>query len=139
MKTIAKSLVLSTTVILFASPLTQTADAAAPVQHEQVTTHSDFQLPSITDTIKQNIELSFQKKGNWLQKLEVIAGKEKREQFEQFFNQHIGPDLKNLLEEQTLTWKQVDKTIYQALIKSDVPFLAAKSIAHFATLSLKKM
>ncbi|MDR0127062.1 MULTISPECIES: hypothetical protein [Bacillus] len=138
MKTIAKSLVLSTTVLLFASPLTQTADAAS-IQNKQVTTQSDFQLPSVTDTIKQNIELSFQKQDKWLQKLELIAGQEKREQFEQFFNQHVGPDLKNLLEEPTLTWKQVDKTIYQSLVKSGVPFLAAKSFAHFATLSLKKM
>lgn len=138
MKTIAKSLMLSTTVLLFASPITQTADAAS-IQTKQVTAESDFQLPSTTDTIKQNIEQSFQKQEKWLQKLEVIAGQEKREQFEQFFNQHVGPDLKNLLEESDLTWKQVEKTIYQSLIKSDVPFLAAKSIAHFATLALKKM
>lgn len=138
MKTIAKSLMLSTTVLLFASPITQTADAAS-IQTKQVTTESDFQLPSTTDTIKQNIEQSFQKQEKWLQKLEVIAGQEKREQFEQFFNQHVGPDLKNLLEEPALTWKQVEKTIYQSLIKSDVPFLAAKSIAHFATVALKKM
>ncbi|MCA1018576.1 MULTISPECIES: hypothetical protein [Bacillus] len=138
MKTIAKSLMLSTTVLLFASPITQTADAAS-IQTKQVTTESDFQLPSTTDTIKQNIEQSFQKQEKWLQKLEVIAGQEKREQFEQFFNQHVGPDLKNLLEESDLTWKQVEKTIYQSLIKSDVPFLAAKSIAHFATVALKKM
>ncbi|SFY19135.1 hypothetical protein SAMN04487921_12641 [Bacillus altitudinis] len=138
MKTIAKSLMLSTTVLLFASPITQTADAAS-IQTKQVTAESDFQLPSTTDTIKQNIEQSFQKQEKWLQKLEVIAGQEKREQFEQFFNQHVGPDLKNLLEESDLTWKQVEKTIYQSLVKSDVPFLAAKSIAHFATLALKKM
>ena len=138
MKTIAKSLILSTTVLLFASPITQTADAAS-IQTKQVTAESDFQLPSTTDTIKQNIEQSFQKQEKWLQKLEVIAGQEKREQFEQFFNQHVGPDLKNLLEESDLTWKQVEKTIYQSLVKSDVPFLAAKSIAHFATLALKKM
>ncbi|AHL70740.1 hypothetical protein ACSBQ0_10875 [Bacillus altitudinis] len=138
MKTIAKSLMLSTTVLLFASPITQTADAAS-IQTKQVTAESDFQLPSTTDTIKQNIEQSFQKQEKWLQKLEVIAGQEKREQFEQFFNQHVGPDLKNLLEEPALTWKQVEKTIYQSLVKSDVPFLAAKSIAHFATLALKKM
>ncbi|CAI7724851.1 hypothetical protein ACLBKW_04740 [Bacillus altitudinis] len=138
MKTIAKSLMLSTTVLLFASPITQTADAAS-IQTKQVTTESDFQLPSTTDTIKQNIEQSFQKQEKWLQKLEVIAGQEKREQFEQFFNQHVGPDLKNLLEESDLTWKQVEKTIYQSLVKSDVPFLAAKSIAHFATVALKKM
>ncbi len=138
MKTIAKSLMLSTTVLLFASPITQTADAAS-IQTKQVTAESDFQLPSTTDTIKQNIEQSFQKQEKWLQKLEVIAGQEKREQFEQFFNQHVGPDLKNLLEESDLTWKQVEKTIYQSLIKSDVPFLAAKSIAHFATVALKKM
>lgn len=138
MKTIAKSLMLSTTVLLFASPITQTADAAS-IQTKQVTAESDFQLPSTTDTIKQNIEQSFQKQEKWLQKLEVIAGQEKREQFEQFFNQHVGPDLKNLLEEPALTWKQVEKTIYQSLIKSDVPFLAAKSIAHFATVALKKM
>ncbi|WP_281215825.1 hypothetical protein [Bacillus altitudinis] len=138
MKTIAKSLMLSTTVLLFASPITQTADAAS-IQTKQVTTESDFQLPSTTDTIKQNIEQSFQKQEKWLQKLEVIAGQEKREQFEQFFNQHVGPDLKNLLEEPALTWKQVEKTIYQSLVKSDVPFLAAKSIAHFATVALKKM
>lgn len=138
MKTIAKSLMLSTTVLLFASPITQTADGAS-IQTKQVTTESDFQLPSTTDTIKQNIEQSFQKQEKWLQKLEVIAGQEKREQFEQFFNQHVGPDLKNLLEESDLTWKQVEKTIYQSLIKSDVPFLAAKSIAHFATVALKKM
>lgn len=137
MKTIAKSLMLSTTVLLFASPITQTA--AASIQTKQVTTESDFQLPSTTDTIKQNIEQSFQKQEKWLQKLEVIAGQEKREQFEQFFNQHVGPDLKNLLEESDLTWKQVEKTIYQSLVKSDVPFLAAKSIAHFATVALKKM
>lgn len=104
-----------------------------------MTAESDFQLPSTTDTIKQNIEQSFQKQEKWLQKLEVIAGQEKREQFEQFFNQHVGPDLKNLLEESDLTWKQVEKTIYQSLVKSDVPFLAAKSIAHFATVALKKM
>ncbi|MEH7819767.1 hypothetical protein ACTHP2_05400 [Bacillus altitudinis] len=138
MKTIAKSLMLSTSVLLFASPITQTADAAS-LQTKQVTAESDFQLPSTTDTIKQNIEQSFQKQEKWLQKLEVIAGQEKREQFEQFFNQHVGPDLKNLLEEPALTWKQVEKTIYQSLVKSDVPFLAAKSIAHFATLALKKM
>ncbi|AMM88294.1 MULTISPECIES: hypothetical protein [Bacillus] len=138
MKTIAKSLMLSTSVLLFASPITQTADAAS-IQTKQVTAESDFQLPSTTDTIKQNIEQSFQKQEKWLQKLEVIAGQEKREQFEQFFNQHVGPDLKNLLEEPALTWKQVEKTIYQSLVKSDVPFLAAKSIAHFATLALKKM
>ncbi|MGD6975444.1 hypothetical protein [Bacillus altitudinis] len=138
MKTIAKSLMLSTTVLLFASPITQTADAAS-IQTKQVTTESDFQLPSTTDTIKQNIEQSFQKQEKWLQKLEAIAGQEKREQFEQFFNQHIGPDLKNLLEEPTLTWKQVEKTIYQSLANSNVPFLAAKSIAHFATVALKKM
>ncbi|MEH7476701.1 hypothetical protein V7175_04175 [Bacillus altitudinis] len=138
MKTIAKSLMLSTTVLLFASPITQTADAAS-IQTKQVTAESDFQLPSTTDTIKQNIEQSFQKQEKWLQKLEVIAGQEKREQFEQFFNQHVGTDLKNLLEEPALTWKQVEKTIYQSLVKSDVPFLAAKSIAHFATLALKKM
>ncbi|MFP5180933.1 hypothetical protein ABE007_14840 [Bacillus altitudinis] len=138
MKTIAKSLMLSTTVLLFASPITQTADAAS-IQTKQVTAESDFQLPSTTDTIKQNIEQSFQKQEKWLQKLEVIAGQEKREQFEQFFNQHVGPDLKNLLEEPALTWKQVEKTIYQSLVKSDVPFLAAKSIAHFATVALKKM
>lgn len=138
MKTIAKSLMLSTTVLLFASPITQTADAAS-IQTKQVTAKSDFQLPSTTDTIKQNIEQSFQKQEKWLQKLEVIAGQEKREQFEQFFNQHVGPDLKNLLEESDLTWKQVEKTIYQSLVKSDVPFLAAKSIAHFATVALKKM
>ncbi|MBY0186865.1 hypothetical protein K3L72_08855 [Bacillus altitudinis] len=138
MKTIAKSLMLSTTVLLFASPITQTADAAS-IQTKQVTTESDFQLPSTTETIKQNIEQSFQKQEKWLQKLEVIAGQEKREQFEQFFNQHVGPDLKNLLEESDLTWKQVEKTIYQSLVKSDVPFLAAKSIAHFATVALKKM
>ncbi|ALM30002.1 hypothetical protein HF326_04630 [Bacillus altitudinis MN12] len=138
MKTIAKSLMLSTTVLLFASPITQTADAAS-IQTKQVTAESDFQLPSTTDTIKQNIEQSFQKQEKWLQKLEVIAGQEKREQFEQFFNQHVGPDLKNLLEESDLTWKQVEKTIYQSLVKSDVPFLAAKSIAHFATVALKKM
>ena len=132
MKTIAKSLMLSTTVLLFASPITQTADAAS-IQTKQVTAESDFQLPSTTDTIKQNIEQSFQKQEKWLQKLEVIAGQEKREQFEQFFNQHVGPDLKDL------TWKQVEKTIYQSLVKSDVPFLAAKSIAHFATVALKKM
>ncbi|MEW4192064.1 hypothetical protein Q0N41_00030 [Bacillus altitudinis] len=138
MKTIAKSLMLSTTVLLFASPITQTADAAS-IQTKQVTTESDFQLPSTTDTIKQNIEQSFQKQEKWLQKLEVIAGQEKREQFEQFFNQHVGPDLKNLLEESDLTWKQVEKTIYQSLVKSDVPFFAAKSIAHFATVALKKM
>ncbi|MCY7690720.1 hypothetical protein MH111_09720 [Bacillus altitudinis] len=138
MKTIAKSLMLSTSVLLFASPITQTADAAS-IQTKQVTAESDFQLPSTTDTIKQNIEQSFQKQEKWLQKLEVIAGQEKREQFEQFFNQHVGPDLKNLLEESALTWKQVEKTIYQSLVKSDVPFLAAKSIAHFATLALKKM
>jgi len=138
MKTIAKSLMLSTSVLLFASPITQTADAAS-IQTKQVTAESDFQLPSTTDTIKQNIEQSFQKQEKWLQKLEVIAGQEKREQFEQFFNQHVGPDLKNLLEESDLTWKQVEKTIYQSLVKSDVPFLAAKSIAHFATLALKKM
>ncbi|QII23956.1 hypothetical protein G3M80_05015 [Bacillus altitudinis] len=138
MKTIAKSLMLSTTVLLFASPITQTADAAS-IQTKQVTAESDFQLPSTTDTIKQNIEQSFQKQEKWLQKLEVIAGQEKREQFEQFFNQHVGPDLKNLLEEPALTWKQVEKTIYQSLVNSDVPFLAAKSIAHFATLALKKM
>ena len=138
MKTIAKSLMLSTTVLLFASPISQTADAAS-IQTKQVTAESDFQLPSTTDTIKQNIEQSFQKQEKWLQKLEMVAGKEKREQFEQFFNQHIGPDLKNLLEEPTLTWKQVEKTIYQSLVNSDVPFLAAKSIAHFATVALKKM
>ncbi|MDI6646495.1 hypothetical protein QL818_05470 [Bacillus altitudinis] len=138
MKTIAKSLMLSTTVLLFASPITQTADAAS-IQTKQVTAESDFQLPSTTDTIKQNIEQSFQKQEKWLQKLEMIAGQEKREQFEQFFNQHVGPDLKNLLEESDLTWKQVEKTIYQSLVKSDVPFLAAKSIAHFATVALKKM
>ncbi|MGE6656424.1 hypothetical protein [Bacillus altitudinis] len=138
MKTIAKSLMLSTSVLLFASPITQTADAAS-IQTKQVTAESDFQLPSTTNTIKQNIEQSFQKQEKWLQKLEVIAGQEKREQFEQFFNQHVGPDLKNLLEEPALTWKQVEKTIYQSLVKSDVPFLAAKSIAHFATLALKKM
>ncbi|MED4561703.1 hypothetical protein [Bacillus altitudinis] len=138
MKTIAKSLMLSTSVLLFASPITQTADAAS-IQTKQVTAESDFQLPSTTDTIKQNIEQSFQKQEKWLQKLEVIAGQEKREQFEQFFNQHVGPDLKNLLEEPALTWKQLEKTIYQSLVKSDVPFLAAKSIAHFATLALKKM
>ncbi|MEC2040428.1 hypothetical protein P9F86_16360 [Bacillus altitudinis] len=138
MKTIAKSLMLSTSVLLFASPITQTADAAS-IQTKQVTAESDFQLPSTTDTIKQNIEQSFQKQEKWLQKLEVIAGQEKREQFEQFFNQHVGPDLKDLLEEPALTWKQVEKTIYQSLVKSDVPFLAAKSIAHFATLALKKM
>ncbi|AKC65317.1 hypothetical protein FBF75_04785 [Bacillus sp. S2(2019)] len=138
MKTIAKSLMLSTSVLLFASPITQTADAAS-IQTKQVTAESDFQLPSTTDTIKQNIEQSFQKQEKWLQKLEVIAGQEKREQFEQFFNQHVGPDLKNLLEESDLTWKQVEKTIYQSLVKSDVPFLAAKSIAHFATVALKKM
>ncbi|MEK5496439.1 hypothetical protein [Bacillus sp. FSL M8-0077] len=138
MKTIAKSLMLSTTVLLFASPITQTADAAS-IQTKQVTAESDFQLPSTTDTIKQNIEQSFQKQEKWLQKLEVIAGQEKREQFEQFFNQHVGPDLKNLLEEPTLTWKQVEKTIYQSLVNSNVPFLAAKSIAHFATVALKKM
>lgn len=138
MKTIAKSLMLSTTVLLFASPITQTADAAS-IQTKQVTAESDFQLPSTTDTIKQNIEQSFQKQEKWLQKLEVIAGQEKREQFEQFFNQHVGPDLKNLLEESDLTWKQVEKTIYQSLVKSDVPFLGAKSIAHFATVALKKM
>lgn len=138
MKTIAKSLMLSTSVLLFASPITQTADAAS-IQTKQVTAESDFQLPSTTDTIKQNIEQSFQKQEKWLQKLEVIAGQDKREQFEQFFNQHVGPDLKNLLEEPALTWKQVEKTIYQSLVKSDVPFLAAKSIAHFATLALKKM
>ncbi|EIL82754.1 MULTISPECIES: hypothetical protein [Bacillus] len=138
MKTIAKSLMLSTSVLLFASPITQTADAAS-IQTKQVTAESDFQLPSTTDTIKQNIEQSFQKQEKWLQKLEVIAGQEKREQFEQFFNQHVGPDLKNLLEEPALTWKQVEKTIYQSLVKSDVPFLAAKSIAHFATVALKKM
>lgn len=138
MKTIAKSLMLSTSVLLFASPITQTADAAS-IQTKQVTAESDIQLPSTTDTIKQNIEQSFQKQEKWLQKLEVIAGQEKREQFEQFFNQHVGPDLKNLLEEPALTWKQVEKTIYQSLVKSDVPFLAAKSIAHFATLALKKM
>ncbi|CVM52816.1 Uncharacterised protein [Streptococcus pneumoniae] len=138
MKTIAKSLMLSTTVLLFSSPITQTADAAS-IQTKQVTAESDFQLPSTTDTIKQNIEQSFQKQEKWLQKLEVIAGQEKREQFEQFFNQHVGPDLKNLLEEPALTWKQVEKTIYQSLVKSDVPFLAAKSIAHFATVALKKM
>ena len=138
MKTIAKSLMLSTTVLLFASPISQTADAAS-IQTKQVTAESDFQLPSTTDTIKQNIEQSFQKQEKWLQKLEMVAGKEKREQFEQFFNQHIGPDLKNLLEEPTLTWKQVEKTIYQSLVNSDVPLLAAKSIAHFATVALKKM
>ncbi|WMT28387.1 hypothetical protein RE735_14835 [Bacillus aerius] len=138
MKTIAKSLMLSTSVLLFASPITQTADAAS-IQTKQMTTESDFQLPSTTDTIKQNIEQSFQKQEKWLQTLEVIAGQEKHEQFEQFFNQHIGPDLKNLLEEPALTWKQVEKTIYQSLVKSDVPFLAAKSIAHFATVALKKM
>lgn len=93
MKTIAKSLMLSTSVLLFASPITQTADAAS-IQTKQVTAESDFQLPSTTDTIKQNIEQSFQKQEKWLQKLEVIAGQEKREQFEQFFNQHVGPDLK---------------------------------------------
>ncbi|MBD3861017.1 hypothetical protein IEE86_14885 [Bacillus sp. 28A-2] len=138
MKTIAKSLMLSTTVLLFASPFTQTADAAS-IQTKQVTTESDFQLPSTTETIKQNIEQSFQKQEKWLQKLELIAGQEKRVQFEQFFNQHVGPDLKSLLEEPTLTWKQVDQTIYQSLVKSGVPFLAAKSFAHFATSALKKM
>lgn len=56
-----------------------------------------------------------------------------------FSTKDVGPDLKNLLEEPALTWKQVEKTIYQSLVKSDVPFLAAKSIAHFATLALKKM
>lgn len=139
MKTIAKSLVLSTSVVLFASPFfTQTANAA-PVHHEQVTTQGDFQLPSATDTIKRNIELSFQKQEKWLKQLELLAGAEKREQLEEFFDQHISPALKKLLEEPSLTWNQVDSAIYKSLVKSGVPFLAAKTLAHAATLSLKKM
>ncbi|MDM5297324.1 hypothetical protein QUF51_04095 [Bacillus pumilus] len=138
MKTIAKSLVLSTAVLLSTTPFTQATNAAT-IQYEQATTQGDFQLPSVTDTIKRNIELSFKKQEKWFQQVEWLAGQEKRTQLEQFFNQSIGPELNELLEEPSLTWNQVDTTIYQSLVKSDVPFLAAKALAHVATLSLKKM
>ncbi len=77
MKTITKSLVLSSIVILFALPFTQTADAAVPVQKKQVTTHSDFQRPSINDTIKQNVELFKNRKRSYCRQ-------EKHEKFASF-------------------------------------------------------
>lgn len=138
MKTIAKSLILSISVVLFASPFTQTVNAA-PAYHEQVTAQSDFQLPSVTDTIKRKIELSFTKQEKWLLHLELLAGTEKREQVEPYFKEFIRPALHKLLEEPSLTWNQVNQTIYQSLIQSGIPVLAAKALAHAGTLSLKKM
>ncbi|MFS0655060.1 hypothetical protein [Bacillus sp. 179-C3.3 HS] len=138
MKTIAKTLVLSTAVIFSVSPFTQAAQAA-PIQHEQITTKGDFQLPSETDTIKRNIGQSLIKQEKWLQHIELLAGQEKRALLEQFLNEYVSPDLAKLLEEPSLTWDQVDTTIYQSLVQSGVPFLAAKAVAHVATSSLKKM
>ncbi|MER3127365.1 hypothetical protein ABQG68_18435 [Bacillus pumilus] len=138
MKTITKSLMLSTSLVLFASPFALSAKAA-PIPHEQVTAQSDFQLPTVTETIKRNIELSFEKQEKWLSQLELIAGEEKRKLVEEFFVEHISPALQNLLEEPSLKWNQVDHAIYQSLVQSGIPFLAAKAIAHGVTLSLKKM
>ncbi|MGE6630788.1 hypothetical protein [Bacillus sp. NPDC077027] len=140
MKTMVKGLILTTSLTFFATPLASTAAAqTAPAPIEQVQTTGDFSIPSVTDTIKNNLNRVLENKDELFNKIEIFAGKEKRDQIEELYNQHLHADLQGLLEQETLSWKKVDTTIYNSFKQAGVPFLIAKSLSHFATLAVKKM